>query len=50
MPKEKRVKDLMSPVGAYPSVYPDATLGQVLTTIILRGRRGEYRQPFSYAP
>lgn len=34
MSNEKRVGDLMKPVGAYPSVYPDATLDQTLTAIL----------------
>jgi predicted transcriptional regulator len=34
MAQEKRVKNLMSSVGDCPSVYPEATLGQVLTTIV----------------
>ncbi|MHB1044251.1 MAG: CBS domain-containing protein [Eubacteriales bacterium] len=34
MLKEKRVGDVMKPVSAYPSVYPDATLAQTLTAIL----------------
>lgn len=33
MSNEKRVKDLMSPVNAFPSVYPEATLSQALAAI-----------------